>query len=393
MAVQNITVTDNYDSLLTMTLKNYRPTMVDQIMRGNPLLFVLNSKGRKRTVAGGDSIMIPLRYGMNDTVGFYSGYDVLNVTPQEGHTMARYIWKQSSVSITINGLEEFKNSGPHKLIDMLGEKTSQAEDSIKWAFNDHIHGLHGRSISGSAGKTHTGGDTNSKDSIGGSTVDNVGFNSLDHLVRCKAGYSAATPFNVVAGGITTSMDSDDNSGTNLWWNNYSLPGYGRITRSGEIVATTPSYIDTKANAVDTGENLADSLSYLQHLMTNNGERPDLILSGQELYDIYEVSQRSKIRYENPKLADAGFMTVKHNGSDFILDHGITTAIGATTISPAYVLNTKYLEWTVGKGKDFETTPFYRPEHQDARTAQILFYGQLCCSNRQKQGVLAATLAS
>ena len=50
-----------------------------------------------------------------------------------------------------------------------------------------------------------------------------------------------------------------------------------------------------------------------------------------------------------------------------------------------MLNSKYLEWTVHSERDFATTPFFRPENQDARVAQILLMAE---GLKKDQGRLA-----
>ena len=53
----------NFDALLSTTLQNYRPTLVDNIFTARVLLDHLNSKGRVLVEEGGSSIVEPLVYG------------------------------------------------------------------------------------------------------------------------------------------------------------------------------------------------------------------------------------------------------------------------------------------------------------------------------------------
>jgi hypothetical protein len=70
-------------------------------------------------------------YGKNETAGSYSGYDILDTTTQAGIDASEYNWKQYSVSVTISGEEERKNSGrKEKIIDILEARTKQAELSL-----------------------------------------------------------------------------------------------------------------------------------------------------------------------------------------------------------------------------------------------------------------------
>ena len=72
----------NFDALLSTTLQNYRPTLIDNIFTDRVLLNHLNEKGRVVLEEGGTSIVEPLIYVGNDTTSSYSGYDAIDLTPQ-----------------------------------------------------------------------------------------------------------------------------------------------------------------------------------------------------------------------------------------------------------------------------------------------------------------------
>ena len=84
----------NFDALLSTTLANYRPQLTDNVFSARPLTYWLMDKGRIRMVNGGTKIVEPLIYGTNSTVGSYSGYDTISLTPQEGISAAEFEWKQ-----------------------------------------------------------------------------------------------------------------------------------------------------------------------------------------------------------------------------------------------------------------------------------------------------------
>lgn len=137
--MSGIAETRTYDALLTTTLANYREKLEDNIFDNYPLLSYMNGRlgeamrgnSVKRVEDGGESIREQLLYGMNSTANSYSGYGILDTTPQEGLTIARYNWKQYDVSITISGLEERSNSGESRILNLLESKTRQAEMSLK----------------------------------------------------------------------------------------------------------------------------------------------------------------------------------------------------------------------------------------------------------------------
>jgi len=129
----------NFDAILSTTLQNYRPTLVDNIFTATVLLDHLNSKGRVVMEEGGTSIVEPLVYAANDTAGSYSGYDAIDLTPQEGISAANYNWKQMAASIAISGIEEAQNRGTEAIIKLLNAKIMQTEESIKESLNDMLY--------------------------------------------------------------------------------------------------------------------------------------------------------------------------------------------------------------------------------------------------------------
>jgi hypothetical protein len=101
---------------------------------------MLNEKGRIRMLNGGTKIVEPLVYATNDTIGSYSGYDTISLTPQTGISAAEYDWKQYAGSISISGIEEAKNNGEQEIINLLEAKIMQAEESMREGFNTMFYG-------------------------------------------------------------------------------------------------------------------------------------------------------------------------------------------------------------------------------------------------------------
>lgn len=131
-----MTANANFDALLSTTLANYRSQLTDNVFTARPLTYFLMDKGRIRMLNGGTKIVEPLIYGKNNTVGSYSGYDSLSLTPQEGISAAEYEWKQYAASIAISGIEEAKNNGEQEIINLLEAKIMQAEESMREGFNE-----------------------------------------------------------------------------------------------------------------------------------------------------------------------------------------------------------------------------------------------------------------
>ena len=178
----------NFDALLSTTLANYRAQLTDNVFTARPLTYFLMDRGRIRMLNGGTKIVEPLIYGKNSTVGSYSGYDSLALTPQEGITAAEFEWKQFAASISISGIEEAKNNGEQEVINLLEAKIMQAEESMRESFNQMFF----------ADGTGNGG----KD-----------WNGLANLVE--------------ASGTVGGIDRGDSS--NAWWRSYENNSAGALT--------------------------------------------------------------------------------------------------------------------------------------------------------------------
>jgi len=125
----------NFDAMLSTTMAKYQKRLTDNIFTDRVLSWYLLENNRIRMENGGTKIVEPLIYAQNDTVGSYSGFDQVPLTPQEGITAAEFDWKQYAVSIAISGIDEAKNSGESAVLNLLEAKIMQAEESAKEGFN------------------------------------------------------------------------------------------------------------------------------------------------------------------------------------------------------------------------------------------------------------------
>ena len=203
----------NFDALLSTTLANYRDQLTDNIFTARPLTYSLMEKGRIRMVNGGTKIVEPLIYGLNDTIGSYSGYDTIALTPQTGISAAEFEWKQYAASISISGIEEAKNNGEQEIINLLEAKIMQAEESMREGFNTMFFA----------------------DGTGNSSKD---WNGLGNLVEA----------NNTVGNIDSSAYT--------WWNSYE---------ENTSTALTLAQMSTAYNSVSVGNDHPDTLLTTQTL--------------------------------------------------------------------------------------------------------------------------------
>lgn len=244
----------NYDALLSTTLANYRKQFSDNLSRSFFLYWWLNQKDKKKLIDGGESIVIQLMYGKNSTIKSYSGYELLDTTPQEGLTAVKYPWKQVAGSVSISRKEERQNSGESRLIKLLDAKIRQAEISMRDELNRMFFG------------DGTGND--SKDIFG-----------LQLLVE------DGTAWGTLAG-----IDRSDAS--NAWWRNQWIGGVGSFGTSNAGI-----------NAMRTGYNNA----------SRGNEHPDIGVTTQSIFEYYEAGLVANERFTDNETGDAGFVNLKFKG--------------------------------------------------------------------------------
>jgi hypothetical protein len=309
----------NFDTIAATTLKNYRATLEDNVFTSNPLFYWLKTKNRMSVDnRGGNQIIVPLMYGKNNTAKSYSGYDVIDIIPQDGDSAAEYNWKQYAVGISISGKEEFENSGEGRLINLLESKIKQAELSL---------------------------------------VDLM----ADDLFKTSSGSTDLTSlYSMIADAGTGTIGNIDSS-TSTWWKNYYASG----------ASTSVAYENVVTKSFDVLLNTA-----------KGNDRCDLGICPSAVYLAIEAQLVKTVNFipqlKNQKAADFGYDNYMIKGCTLMYDENCTAA-------QIYYINSRHLALITGAGKDFVSTPFIKADNGDFKTAMILWYGNLVCDNRARQG--------
>lgn len=127
----------NIDEVLTTSLVNMMPGIKDAIFKSNPVLEWLY--GKKITRRGGASLSHGIMYGQNTTAQSYSRYQQLDTSPQDGLTRDQWSWAQYAVTVAIDGFSErIANAGPSKIVDIVDEKKTQAEESLSLLLEQNL---------------------------------------------------------------------------------------------------------------------------------------------------------------------------------------------------------------------------------------------------------------
>ncbi len=321
--------TYDLDNIGVTTLQVLRPRIADAIFKASPTIAYLLGKGRVRTESGGKWIEEPLMYAKNTTIQAYRGYDPLNVAPTEELTAARFQWRQAAGSITISGLEELQNAGEAAIFNNLKQKLKILEMSFKEWMNEKVHAA-------------TATKDLARDLLG-----------LAELIENVAGGSQGT-----LGGI--------NKTTYPWWRNQR---------------SEPEY--TGAPYAYTARPMTKTMHTFFNDCSKGLSRPDFIITTQTLYENYIFENHDLLRLDTARdtnMLDVGFENVKFRGVPIMWDENAAANL-------MYFLNSEYMGFVIHSRRNFVMTPFAKPHNQDARTAQMLFAGNMTCSNGRFLGVM------
>ena len=250
----------NIGEMVTVTLRNRRKELADNIMNHNALFMRLNKKGNVQPADGGREIVEELEYAENGTVGWYSGYEVLDTTPQEVFDAATYDWKQLAGTVSISGLEEMKNAGKERIINLLAKHIKNLEKSL---------------MNSAATAIYADGTTDPK-SLGG----------LKLLVADDPTASS------VVGGI--------NQQTYTFWRN-----------------------QFSASAATSSGNIKTRLNSLWLSCVRGTDKPDLLVADSTEYTFYLDSLQDQQRFSDSDMAAAGFTSLKYQTADFVYDDQCT----------------------------------------------------------------------
>jgi len=318
----------NYSDVLATTIESRSGTVADNVTKNNALLTRLREKGRYKPFTGGSTILQELSFQANSTAMYYSGAEVLDISPADVISAAQFPIKQAAVAVTINGLEMLQNSGEEQIIDLFDARLDVAEASIENLISTGIY---------------SDGTANNGKQITG----------LQAMV-------VANPATGVVGGIDRSTWS--------FWRNQTFDFSNDLG-----VSASSSNIQTGFNRL--------------YAKTSRGsDVVDLILLDNNLWGFFMSSLQNIQRFPgSSKMAELGFVASKYMNADVVLDGGIGGNIPAST---GYFLNSKYIFFRPHTNRNFVPIGDERMStNQDAIVRLIGWAGNMTASGLQFQGVM------
>lgn len=317
-----------FTELVSTTFRNHKKEITDNVSKNNALLRRMDKKGMFRKEDGGLSIVAPLDYAQNSTYQRYSGFDVLNIGASDVISSAEFQWRQIALNVVADGLTLRTNSGQSRLINLIKARIKNAIRTYKNNFSADVYG------------------------------DGTLPNQINGLQVLVSDTGTGT-----VGGIDSS--------TWAFWRNKVQSAAAPIQGGGAI---TPS-----ATTIETQLMLPLWLE-----LVRGDDKPDLIVSSNDYFTLYESSQVSIKRYTGDGEAQGGFTSLKYKNADVIFDGG-----SGIPNSHMYFLNTDYIEGVVHRDADLVVMDEMKPYNQDAVVIPILWMGNMTVTNRSLQGVLKA----
>jgi len=316
-----------FTELVSTTFRKHAKDIKDNVSKNNALLRRITEKKQTRSEDGGLTITQPLDYAANGTYQRYSGYDVLNVGASDVISAAEFAWRQIAINVVASGLELRTNSGDARIINLVKARLKNAIRTFKNNFSADLYS-----------------DGTLPNQIGGlqALVPDNGLGTVGGID------SSAWPF----------------------WQSLVQSAAAPLQGGGAIVP---------------GPTTMESLMLPLWLALIRGDdQPNLIVSDNNYFSLFEQSQTSIKRYTNSDSASAGFVELKYKKADVIFDGG--SGIPANHM---YFLNTDYIELVTHKDANMEVMDEMKPYNQDAAVIPVLWMGNMVTGNRSLQGVLKA----
>jgi hypothetical protein len=323
--------------LVATTMIRYAPTIEANLPKRSVLFKWITKEGRVSTGDfQGQFHRMPLEFGLNTNVGWYSAAELLKMEETIAFSYADYYVKQFAGSIVVPGLEAAVTSGEDAGRNLIKAKFRNLEKSLQIM---------------NAQAAYFDGTENDGKSYGGivyAVPDNPATSSV--------------------GGIDPNeVDQDGRK----WWQSKAF----KLTSLPAAVAggTGKDYVGPMTRGINR---LA--------IETSDGpDRPDMVCQGSNHYIAYLEEVQGKQMFCDTKRAGMGFQNLVYAPLD------VPVILDQMSPSPdkSYMLNSEYIHLKKVAGKWMSRLKDARPANQDVETDTIVGYANMAYSNRARQGVL------
>ncbi len=343
MAFPNSAVSD----VIASVIQSRTGKLADNTTNNNALLRNIRKENVK-VWTGGNVILQEIQYVDSTTINAnsYSGYEIINITPNSPISAAQFSPSQYAAAVSISGLEMLQNSGKEALIDLLDSRMNIAEAQLQNRMDYDMY--------------QDGTVNNGKNLVG------------------LAAMVPDTPTTGTYGGIAR--------GT---WSFWQPQKYSGATDGGAAVSAA---------------NIQQYMTTLALRLVRGSDKPDLWVGDGTYYGFYVNSLQAiqRITSDNGSgAAGAGFgPEIAFYGGGMaakvVMGGGVSGAVSSSqstsgaTSAHLWALNTKHIYWRPHKDRNFVPIGGERQAvNQDAIVKLIGWAGQLTCDSQFLQGVLIA----
>ena len=323
MAFANADISD----VIATSIQNRSGVIADNVTNNVALLTRLKRRGNQKPFSGGNVILQELSFSSNTNAMYYSGYQTLQVAPQDVISAASFDIKQAACAVTVSGLEQIQNSGPEQIIDLIDARMDVAESSMMNLISTGVYS------------------------------DGTGSGGLQIT------------------GLQAIVPNDPTTGT-----------VGGISRANYSFWRSQLYdFSVSAGASASASNIQVGFNTLWARCTRGRDTPDLIVLDNVYWGFYLASLQTNQRFAgDSELANLGFTTIKFMNADVVLDGGIG---GDAPANHAYFCNSKYMFFRPYRERNFVALGDERMStNQDAVVRLLGFAGNMTCSGPQFSGV-------
>lgn len=305
------------------------PEIVDVVYQSNPFTYRLLQSNRK-VIQGSTQIEWPMMYKRFTNGGSFSGYQVLDIAPNDTIKNAAVDWKQKYVPVTVDDLTLIKTDSPQAIANFIKQYFAQAEEEMAELM--------------AAG-------------LFSDTVTDP--NEIDGLEGIVDAGSVATTYGGLTRASNTFLNSQVDSTTTTLTTAFLQSFFMTVKAGGRV----PTIILSRVEQYNRYHNLG---------MVN------------QLFNLGPTGS-------NEQLLAAGFTNLLYNNTPWVEDSHVFDGANSSN-SAILMLNEDYLNLAVSPRADFAMQDFVRPVDQMAMTAMIYWAGNLFCTNPQRQGKATAIVA-
>lgn len=272
-------------------------------------------KNSKSWSNGGDTIQPAIEYAFASNSGSYRGYDTLDITPQQTLTDAQFLRKQYYASIVYNGYEVASSRGKNAIFEMAEVAMKGAETAM---FNNMATDFYGTGT-GNGGKALLGLDAAIDDGTG----------------------------TAIYGGI-------DRTG-NTFWRAYKQAAVGNLSMAQLTTAWASASRGGPTNSPDFGVAGLTAWLAINTLCRNR-------------FQEHAIAETDAVKL----VGKLGFPVVYFMGIPIVYDEYCPTGT-------LYLLNSDTVQLWSDPQINFKPTELVKPANMDAKIGQILWTGELICT--------------